>query len=390
MSQVLFGEPLLTGGSAQAARGFVDAFRATLGAAASDAAALQAVVQRSPSADAARAIEASRHMLEGAAALRATADSAVAYTQRVPDVGTALNAAQCVLTALDAMLDGVETRLQEQYGIAPVRISIVKEELRHREEEILDDDKMEAQKSNLVYGTPSSRTQNIDTAVFTAQTFTPISSLRRRYIPANQSNNIDFGESPSSRPQHVGTAVFPAQTFTPKSAPRHGRILGNEASIPSSPEEMPSTPNMREFGIDGSALEGLKAAVAYRQPSAQNQDRHLSRIDRARAHAIASDVEQLGYSQTEPTIDEFVRQSIRALHIQTPVQVADRFNHITTSPPPTSIETPQQIAARFPLVPPTPGEKPTSHRRTIEFLDTPEIASVARQTRSRSKRRMML
>jgi hypothetical protein len=278
----MYGEPLLKGGSAQAARGFVDTFRATLGDAASDAAALRAVVQRSPSADPARAVEASRHMLEGAAALRATADSAVNYTQRVPDVANALDAAECVLTALDSLLDGSESRIEEQYGIAPVCITPVKVELPHKEEESLEDDQMENRTCNMAYSTPSSRPQKNDTSVFTAQTFTPISALRRRHISTNQAN-VDFAESPSRRPKNLDTGMFSAQAFTPNSATQHRHFPGHGGKIDyaSSPANLPSTPSFQEFGIDGSALEGLKAAVAYRPLSAFNQNRHLSQLDEA-------------------------------------------------------------------------------------------------------------
>jgi hypothetical protein len=282
MSSAMYGEPLLKGGSAQAARGFVDAFRATLGDAASDAAALRAVVQRNPSADPARAVEASRHMLEGAAALRATADSAVNYTQRVPDVGNALDAAECVLTALDSLLDGVESLIEVQYGIAPVCITPVKVELPHEEEESCENDQMENRTSNMAYSTPSSRPQNNDTSVFTAQTFTPISALRRHHIPANQAN-VDFSESPPRRPKNLDTGVFSAQAFTPNSAAQH-RLFpadGGKIDYASSPAELPSTPSFQEFGIDGSALEGLKAAVSYRPLSAFKQDRHWSQLDEA-------------------------------------------------------------------------------------------------------------
>jgi hypothetical protein len=115
-------QPLLKSGSAQAARDFVDALRTTLASATSDAAALNAVVQRGPSTGTAHAVEASRHMLEASAALRVSADPVLAYLSGVPDIMETVQAADDVLDASDALLDVLEERLLKVHGVSPVTL----------------------------------------------------------------------------------------------------------------------------------------------------------------------------------------------------------------------------------------------------------------------------
>jgi hypothetical protein len=157
---------------------------------------------------------------------------------------------------------------------------------------------------------------------------------------------------------------------------------------PSFEPEIPSTPSLNDFGIDGSTLEGLKDPSFYQHFSAQKYRRTPAKFHHHQDHYAGYVSRDNESAPAEPTIDEFVRESMRALHIQTPVQVAEKYREESNSPLHREIETPQQIAARFPLVPPTPStlQRLMSHRKVLTFHDTPEPASVVRQTRSRSKR----
>jgi hypothetical protein len=350
--------PLLQGGGPRAVDAFARELNRVLSASAADAAALHEVFERGPRAVSDDAVAASRAMLADAAALNDAVHPILAYVRDAPKPDDVMAAAEDVLNSTDCLLDSIENRLRAIYGIESVALPSL--------ENYFDPTDLAA--ATLVAATPG-----------TARGGNPAASARPPSAPGTPAALASL-----SRGSH--SIAGSGKPHTPLSSRR--RITpGHTACLPSddvdvcrneqmAEPDMPSTPNMLDFGIDDSALQGLAKAYNAKPASVRKQ-----------ASTIAGGGNR--FVLTNKTMDDdeqvygqAVSDSLRALRIQTPVQVAERFTPYKHSPPSNAVvETPQQVSARIES---RYGSSPSAIRRQALVFETPEPASLKRPPRSRT------
>lgn len=390
---------LFSSGSARALEAFTDVFGAVLRECAEEASSLQTVFDRGPRAVADDAVAASRSMLADAAALTARSAPAVNYIQNAPDSLEILETAEEALSSVESLLDDIEKRLEQEYNIPPVpKIALHYEDSEEPTLSSEDASKWNSfrnfvERSGVNASPPAPSTPaalaNIDMKLIFPgqQSFTPISSHKPH-------RNLNYISETSDDIQRTFAAVLPR---TPVSSAKK-------------PAQMSSTPSLKDFGIDDSALEGLKAphilgadhhrradqtdrgseTVSQLCPSSFGQVSSRLQFDSV-SRKLANSDDQTYECENGETYDEIVTRSMQELKIETPIQVSERFARPLISPPHQVIETPQEVAARFPLPSRTPSKSGTNcrtNRRVLTF-ETPEPPSILRRTRSRSQRMAM-
>jgi hypothetical protein len=349
--------PLLQGGGPLAADTFVRELSRVLASSAADAAALHAVFERGPRAVADDAVAASRTMQADATALNAAFRPILAYTRDAPKPAEVMAAAEDVLCSTDKLLDSIEKRLHTEYGIEPVVVAPLAD--------FLDTNRRTS--AAAAPTTPGGHRASR-------------AAWCRNETPRGSQTLSGTGTPAALASICMGTFPTPSQPFTPLSSRNRAvhSLRDNTQSDRAAMEEplpepdMPSTPNMLDFGIDDRTLPSLTSSYQPGNSSLKHAPpgpppdfpRELATSCMRDSHKLA---------------DDHSSHSIHLHNIHTPVQVAGRFAKDYASPPSPLRETPQQLIdrvdARFAM--PT-GED----RRQALVFSTPEPVSTIRQTRS--------
>lgn len=305
------------GGVPRAAAAVADQLGRVLDAHRADAAEVAACAAREPPAGAPVADAALRDLLTRTTALLARTAPAARLAERNPArAPTAPRIADEVLSCVDRKLDALETRLEVLYGLPRVVIAPVPAPTRPED----------------------SRTTNT-----TGAEMTPSTSAYATLTQQFQSG------TPADLPSARSTGA---------------REPEQEAATPARPQPVyvsppaPSTPQLEDFGIDNTALQGLTRPLMYHMGSARKP-----------------------LAPNAP-YEDVVQRSIEALHIQTPVQVAARFGSVARGPPSVGLSE----AIDFPPTPPTVDlpemlRQPISlHRKGLSSVDALPASIVPERT----------
>lgn len=369
----------------RAATAAADALTRVLDSHRADVATVTACAAQDPSLGAPSADAVLSDALQRTASLIARTAPGVRLAERNPPrAPTASCIASQVLTCVDRQLDALEERLEVLYGLP--RVSV------------------EAPSTDDCEGTIADNVDCPDFGAFEPLNVdaTPIAASREHLkspMPSHSHHLFEERPAPTQAPDRL--AVTPLRSH-PLSV-----------SVSASPLA-PSTPQLEDFGIDDTALQGLTQPLMY----------HLGSAKKPRLPADAP-------------YEEVVQRSVEALGIQTPVQVAAKFGsglrgipHAslagTAGSPPTPeevLDLPEMLCRPFALkqsgassvhapletqVPANPTNVPRAQRpalltsqaqvpdrRALSFDEAddeeirknkPQTASALRMTRSRAKR----